>query len=91
MSRLVQVAALLRSWVVPSLKPARKRSFELVPAGRLKAGGVTVALVRTAEVTVNGVDPVTPSKVALMRTRPGASPRTLPVGVMLVTELFELL
>lgn len=74
----VQVTMLVITWVLPSLKVPVATKFTDVVGASTALAGATEIDVSVAELTLSGVLPETPSKVAEMLAVPGAIALALP-------------
>lgn len=86
-----QVAKLVRSLVLPSVKVPVAVSCTVVPSARDALAGETASEARTGAVTVRVALPLTPEYVAVMVAEPGALPVAMPpletVAMLVFDEL----
>lgn len=81
----LQLTELVIVWVLPSLNVPVAVQPSVDAAARTALGGVTAIETSVTELTVNGVDAVTPSSVALMLELPGATADASPTVAIVAT------
>ena len=85
----LHVTAVVIDCVLPSLNvPVAEQASDDAGASTAVAG-VTAMEVSVAELTFNGVDPVTPSSVALMSAVPAPTPVTSATGAIVATAVLS--